>query len=89
MKKVSELGQYISIFLFGYVIFNFVVSITQVIVYGMWGLILDFNGIYIYNLKEWYNVYIIIFIICTIINYIYNFYFINKLNKSLNIVKEK
>ena len=52
MKKVSELGQYISIFLFGYVIFNFVVSITQVIVYGMWGLILDFNGIYIYNLNQ-------------------------------------
>ena len=89
MKKIYDLGEYVFIFLFGYIIFNFVISITQVIVYGMWGLILDFNSIYINNLKELYITYIIIFIICTTINYMYNFYFINKLNKSLKIVKDK
>lgn len=87
MKKILDIGEYIAIFLFGYLIFNLVVTITQVILYGTFGLILDFNNTYINNCKELAIQYFIIFMLCLTINIIYNFFFIKKLNKSLENFK--
>ena len=87
MKKVLNLGEYILIFLLGYLIFVFLITVTQVIIYSVFGLLLNFCKIYMVNFQQFYIVYFIIFVICLIINIIYNFYFIKILNKSLEKVK--
>lgn len=87
LRKILDIGEYTVIFLFGYLIFNLVVTITQVMLYGIFGLILDFNNTYINNCQELSMQYFIIFTVCLIINFIYNFCFIKKLNKSLESFK--
>lgn len=87
MKKILNLSEYIIIFIFRYLIFNFVITLIQVTIYNIFGLLLNFQITYIINFKQLYIVYSIIFIICLFINYIYNLYFIKKLNKSLEKYK--
>lgn len=87
MKKILYLSEYIFIFLLGYLLFNFIITLAQVFIYSIFGLLLNFYETYIINLKQLHIVYFIIFIIALIINYIYNFYFIKKINKSLEKYK--
>lgn len=89
MKRILNIGEYIIIFLLGYIIFNFIITVTQVILYGMWGLILDVWSIYTKNCMQLSVIYISLFIICLGINYRYNIYLVNKLNKSLENFKER
>ncbi len=89
MKKILDIGEYIIIFLFGYIIFNLMITLTQVILYGTWGLLIDFDITYLKNCKQLTIEYILLFIICLIINYSYNVYLVNKLNKSLDNFKER
>lgn len=87
MKKVKNFIEYIFIFIFGYILFNFAISTTQVIVYNIFGLILDFKQTYMHNAKKLFIIYLLIFLIILFLNYIYNCYYIKRLNKSLKILK--
>ena len=88
MKKILNFSEYIFIFALGYLLFNFIITLAQIITYGALGLLLDFYQRYLLNFTQLYIVYFILFIICALINYIYNFCFVNKLNKSLKRYKE-
>ena len=88
LKKILDIGEYMVIFFIGYLIFNLVVTIVQVILYGIFGMILDFNTTYISNCKGLSIQYFIIFMLCLISNFIYNFCIIKKLNTSLKKFKE-
>lgn len=89
MKKILNIGEYIIIFLFGYLIFNLMITFTQMILYGSFGLLIDFGITYLKNCKQLNIQYIFLFIICFFINYSYNVYLVNKLNKSLHRFKER
>lgn len=79
----------LSFFLFGYIIFNLIVTFAQMILYGTFGLLIDFDITYLKNCKQLSIEYVVLFVVCLSINYSYNVYLINKLNKSLDNFKEK
>jgi len=89
LKKLFDILEYVIIFFIGYLILNLIVTIVQIILYGNFGLILDFSHTYIYNFKNLILYYLLIFLFCFICNLMYNIYFIKKINKSLQKFKER
>ena len=83
MKNLKNIFEYIVYYILGNIIFNLVLSLTELIFYRTLGAILDLYEIFITNMQNTIVIYTILYILVLIGNVIYNKKLINKLNITL------
>ena len=83
MSSIRNIVEYMSYYVFGNIILNFSFTIVTMIVYRIQGAILDLYEVYISSFTNTVIIYTILFIIVTIMHFMYNKKIVENLNVEL------
>ena len=88
MEKIYFILKHLLFFVTGYLIFSIFFIFTDIVFYKIFfGLTKDFWLIYLENFKLLSIVYCVIYILLNLILFLYDKYYIKKLNKTLDIIQ--
>ena len=88
MEKLYFILKHFLFFISGYLIFSISFIFAEIVFYKIFfGLTKDFSLIYLENFKLLTIVYFFIYVLLNLILFLYDRYYIKKLNKTLNIIQ--
>ena len=89
MKIIKCIIFHISYYIFGYLLFNIIFSLTQLTVVSQLGMEENVTKVIFYSLKNNITIYTFLFLAILLINLIYNIILTKRLNERLKNFKEE
>lgn len=87
--RIKNLLKQIVYFIIGYIVFNFIFSLTQTILLTNLGFPRSIINVFKENYKIIFIMYVIVYVLIVSLNLIYNIKIANTLNKKLKKIKER